>query len=283
MKSFELIAGAERSLATAGVDSPKLDAELLLAYALKKSRFDVVLNSHEEIPAEAEKTFLQLVKRRELREPVAYITGKKEFWSFSVKVTKDVLVPRPETEFVVEEALRIANSLKRPVSLLDLCTGSGCIAMAIAGEIADSKIAVSDISGAALSVAKTNLEFASQRISFFNGNLFEPIPDGTRYDIITCNPPYIAISEREKLAPEITDFEPHKALFAEKEGLDLIEKIITTAPKYLVDSGSLIVEFGLGQGSIIRQVADSAGFAGVKLIKDYSGIERVASMRRRGE
>ena len=277
MKAFELISLAENKLVAAGIDTARLDAEILLAHVLKRSRFDVLLDSRNDVAENLESEFNELISRRELREPVAYIVGKNGFWSLDVKVTKDVLVPRPETELVVEEALKFARNIHGQISILDLCTGSGCIAMAIAHELAFAKITVTDRSARALAVARENLFFASDRTSFFEGDLFDALPKRNIFDIITANPPYIPHSDKHSLAPDITMHEPEMALYAEKDGLALIEKIIKTVPQFLMKSGALIIEFGIHQSASICEFAKQAGFE-IIIVKDLSGIDRVAVM-----
>ncbi|MDO8526278.1 MAG: peptide chain release factor N(5)-glutamine methyltransferase [Deltaproteobacteria bacterium] len=229
---------AEKELAAAGVETPRLDAELLLAHVLGCERFELYLAVPGQPSAISKKKFDDYIERRIKREPVAYIIGCKEFWSILIKVTPDVLIPRPETEAVVEKALKLSGHR----TILDLCTGSGCIAAALATEFPQAHITVVDISKEALTVAKENLKFAGDRITFVEGNLFENVRG--QFDLIVSNPPYIPTSICDTLMPEVKFFEPRRALDGGANGLDFVEKIRQYAPNFLKPDGHLILENG---------------------------------------
>jgi release factor glutamine methyltransferase len=278
MTIIDLINESERSLQASGAETPLLDAEVLISHVLNCERVDLYIQRNK-IPDENEAGLISgLIDRRINGEPVAYITGTKEFWSIPIIVNNDVLVPRPETEFIVETALgKVANQRDR-INVLDLCTGSGCIVAALAKELPNASFTATDISKSALAVAEKNLSFASDRTTLLQGDLFSALPDKNRgFDIITANPPYIPTGDIEKLSRDIRDFEPVGALIAEKCGLDFIERIIKDAPSYLKSGGSLIIEFGIGQANEIRSMAaKNSDYNKIEVYYDLAGIERIA-------
>lgn len=228
---------AIRELEAAECETPHLDAEVLLAHALGCPRFDLYKNdTGYQVPYD---TFWSYLERRKRREPVAYIVGYKEFWSLNIKVTPDVLIPRPETEAVVEKVLASGRRFNK---ILDLCTGSGCIAAALASELPMAHFVVSDISKKALDIAQENLAFAQGRVTFIQSHLFENITG--RFDLIVSNPPYVTSQELEKLEPEIKNYEPRLALDGGADGLDFVRKIRQDAPRFLKPDGWLILENG---------------------------------------
>lgn len=237
---------AAEELKEAGCDMPELDTEVLLAHALGCERFEIYTNKCRtpfSVSAEL-KTFQKLVERRKRREPVAYIIGHKEFWSLKLKVTSDVLAPRPETEKVVETALTFLSEKKVSDTfwILDLCTGSGCIAAALASELPHAQFVVTDISEKALAVAKENLKFAEGRITFLPSNLFENVRG--KFDLIVSNPPYIPSAELPHLMPEVCDFEPRLALDGGADGLDFVRQIRHDFSEHLKPGGCCILENG---------------------------------------
>lgn len=270
-------------LEEAGIEGAKLDAEVLLAHTLNISRCDIYLFRNKSIDElslsfpqrngrndNLETVFFQCIERRKNHCPIAYITGLKEFWSLSIRVNEHVLIPRPETELVVEEALKVA-----PKKILDLCTGSGCIAAALAKELPNARIYVSDISEEALDVARKNLIFAEDRVKFILSNLFENISDSEKFDVITANPPYIALGDKQTLSPEIA-YEPESALFGGKSGLDFTTKIINDAHRFIKRGGQLIMEIGINQSAALTEIAQSLGrYSLIETKKDLAGIDRV--------
>ena len=267
----------------ADIESPKLDAEILLAQIVNLERLDLYFNRDRILTHNEEAQFKSLVKRRAQREPVAYILGYKEFWSLKIATTPDVLIPRPETEGVVELSLKhFKDSRHEEIDILDLCTGSGCIAAALATELPRAKIVATDISPEALNVAKQNLVFAGNRINFFIGDLFSALHESRvtnhesrKFDLITANPPYIAPKDLETLPPEIRRYEPLMALNGGLEGLAISKRILNDAWQYLKDSGLLIMEMGINQSKLLENYARQIKkYNVVKTIKDYSGIER---------
>ncbi|OGQ06395.1 MAG: protein-(glutamine-N5) methyltransferase, release factor-specific [Deltaproteobacteria bacterium RIFCSPLOWO2_01_44_7] len=243
----ELLEKAEQQLYDVGCETPRLDAEVLLAYVLGCERHEIyTATTRYLVPGGKLEVFKSYIERRLKREPVAYIVGYKEFWSIKIKVTPAVLIPRPETEEVVEKALKILDQglwiKDHGPEILDLCTGSGCIAAALAKEIPNAKIVVTDISEDALEVARQNLAFANGRIQFIKSDLFENVKG--QFDLIVSNPPYIPTQAIQKLEPEITQFEPKLALDGGSDGLDFVRRIRQDAPKFLKTGGQLILENG---------------------------------------
>ena len=279
MTLIELLTGAEHELAKAGVESARLDAEVMLAHALGIQRVDLYLNRTMDPGDEVARRFRADVVRRAAGCPVAYITGVREFWSMPIKVTPDVLIPRPETELVVERAMAVHADRLHALEILDLCTGSGCIAAALAREFPRALMTLADISEKALAVARENLAFAADRTSSFCGDLFGALPAGSSFDLIVANPPYIPEGHRGMLAREITGHEPHLALFAGGSGLDFAGRIIEDAPLFLKPGGWLVMEMGLGQAEKLEAMAQQfGGFADAVVSKDLAGIERVISL-----
>ncbi|MFA4874657.1 MAG: peptide chain release factor N(5)-glutamine methyltransferase [bacterium] len=282
MTIIDALTDAQRRLAQSGIDTPRLDAEVLLSHVLGRSRADLYLSRSDSLSKDALSRFDDAVARRSARCPVAYITGTKEFWSIPIRVTPAVLIPRPETETVVEESLRHFVDRSKPIRLLDICTGSGCVAAALASELPNAGIFVSDSSLAAIEMARENLAFAGSRVTLLSGDLFEPVAqmkDG--FDLITANPPYIAEEEYQSLQPEIRDNEPKAALIAGKSGLDFILRIIEDAPRFLLPGGWLVMEVGENQAPECKvQAIGQGSYDTVACAADLAGIERVVALRK---
>jgi len=278
VKVSEAIRSAKQALASSGIESARLDAEVLCAHALSTERCALHTRRDDDISTDSARHFEEMVQRRSRGCPVAYIAGVKEFWSIPISVTQDVLIPRPETETVVEEALKIANGIDG-ARILDLCTGSGCIAAALASELPDARIVASDASERALAVARRNLEFAAGRAELLLGDLLEPAKG--QFDIITANPPYIAEGDIEALMRDIRDYEPMEALSAGLAGLDFIERIIEDAPAKLARGGWLVMEVGAGQAAAATSMAvGRESYDTIRTARDLAGIERVVLMRK---
>ncbi len=284
MNIIDAINDAEKQLANAGVETPRLDAEVLLANTLNTTRSDLYVSRHKDVPADLKNRFAQAIIERANGCPVAYITGQKEFWSLPIRVTPNVMVPRPETETVVEEVLRIAGARSHELNILDLCTGSGCIAVALATELPKAHITATDISQEALDVAHSNLLFAKNRIMLCKGDLFEALTQDGKYqpcfDIIVTNPPYVPETDREKIPREIANFEPKCAIFGGQTGLDFIWRIIKDAHRFLSPKGWLVMEVGKGQAvSCTKAAITTKAYDSIRTTHDLAGIERVVSMR----
>ena len=264
-------------------DNPRLDAELLLAHTLNLKRIDLYLSFDRVLNDQERAIFKGLIKKRASHEPVAYILGKKEFMSFAFKVTPEVLIPRPETELLVEEVLRVIRNSKfeiRNSKLVEIGTGSGNIAVSLAELLPGCQIYATDSSPETLGVAQDNIRAfgLEDRISLLCGNLFEPLQDlglNQEIDFIVSNPPYIAQEEWEDLPTEVRNFEPRIALDGGREGLEFYRRIIKEAPGYLKGGGFLALEMGMGQSEKIKDLYDTQNYLDPHIIKDYQRIDRV--------
>lgn len=280
MTLAEAIKKAASTLSAHGVSDARLDAEVLLRFILDRDRAWLITHANEPLAGDKRKLFEDAVNRRAKREPLQHITGRQEFWGFDFRVTPDVLIPRPETEFVVESAIRAAG--KRPgLTIIDLCTGSGCIAVSLAKELPGARIFATDVSEKALSVARENAgsHDVSSRIRFIEGDLFEPLEEldlRGRVDIITANPPYIRSGDLPALQPEVKKFEPERALISGPEGTEIHRSILEAAPDFLKKRGAVIMEMGLGQAEgLIKIVNEDGRYSAPEILKDLAGIDRV--------
>lgn len=256
-------------------DSPRLDAELLLAQVTGLGRAQLFARLDEALPAREAERFEALVARRMRGEPVAYLTGEKGFWTLNLRVTPAVLVPRPETELLVEWALALIADRRAP-HIADLGTGSGALALALAAERADAQVEATEASPAALAVARDNAQtLGLARVRFHEGHWLEPLARA-HYDLIVSNPPYIAHDDPhlQALAQE-----PLTALTDGADGLNALREIVASAPDYLVSGGWLVVEHGYDQGAAVRALFAQAGFADIATRRDYGGHERATAGR----
>lgn len=271
-----LLAGATRRLAQASA-TPRLDAEVLLAATLERSRA-YLLAWPERVPTPARAArFRAWLERRLAGEPVAYILGRREFWSLELEVTPDTLIPRPETELLVELALARLPA-GRPVPIADLGTGSGAIALALAAERPLARIVATDRSPAALAVARGNAgRLGIARIQFREGDWCAPLA-GDRFDLIAANPPYVAAGDPRWRAGELR-FEPPDALVSGADGLDAIRTLITQTPDHLTPDGWLLLEHGYDQGETVPALLRQRGFADVADHRDAAGVSRCACGR----
>ena len=270
----ELLKQATARLTSASA-TPRLDAEVLLAHALGRARSHLLAHADEAPEAQAAQRFEVLLAARARGEPVAYLTSKREFWSLALTVTPATLIPRPETELLVEQALeRIPSGAAW--SILDLGTGSGAIALALARELPACNVTATDASGAALEVARGNAEaLGIKNVEFVTGDWFTPL-HGRRYRLIVSNPPYV-----EEADPHLNEgdvrFEPRSALTSGADGLDDIRRIIAAAPGHLETGASLLLEHGWNQGESARELLRSAGFRSATTYSDLAGHERVSA------
>lgn len=263
-----------------GIDSPRLDAEVLLGWALGKSRIELIVEAKRELEPDELAKFRDAVKRRRAREPVAYVRGFREFYGRTFKVDKRVLVPRPDTETLVEVALERTKHLSMCMRALDLCTGSGCVAVSLARERPTSQVVATDLSGDALAVARDNaLRLGAYNVAFFQGDLFAAVDARLRFDVVTANPPYIPSAEIPKLDPDIRDFEPSLALDGGSDGLDFVRRIVEEAPAHLEKNGIVALEIGYDEADRVRGIFSAKGFTDVETKRDYGKIERVVSAR----
>ena len=283
MTVHDILTDATKDLEKIDSPSARLDAEVLLSFCLDCDRLEFYKNPDMTISETQLAAYRNLIARRLQWEPVAYITGRKEFWSFVLEVNSSVLIPRPDTEIIVEEALNIYRNFNSlPVRILDIGTGSGAIAIALAKEIPGAKVVATDISIAALNLAQKNAATLGlkEKIDFRQGNLFEPV-DGF-FNIIVSNPPYIAANDYEELPASVKAFEPREALFAGESGLEFYEKLIYQADGYLQKNGWLLLEIGAKQEAGIRGIIEGSGFYDrIEMRKDYAGLPRVIKARRK--
>ena len=278
-----LLAWTQEHFAHHGVDSPRLCAELLLAHAMECTRIHLYTR-HDSVPDENilqrfRASLLQAVTGR----PIAYLTGKKEFFSLVFEVTPDVLIPRPETEILVERTIDLVRHSKGTLSsVLDLGTGSGCIAVSLAKHLPGVTITASDVSEPALAIARRNAERheVAELITFVLGDLFVPWPaTDPQFDIIVCNPPYVATAPDTPVDENVRRFEPHLALFAGPEGLDIIHRIVNEAPARLKPGGHLLLEIGFDQSRKLHDLLDNTDWQDVTAYCDGAGHERAIHAR----
>ena len=275
-----VLAWAAEDLKKHGSSSPRLDAELLLGKVLDLPRVKLVIDAERPLAKGELATYRELHRRRRKGEPVAYLLGVREFYGRPFRVDARVLIPRPDTEILVEVAL--ARSRARSLSLraLDLCTGSGCVAITIARERPTALVIGSDISRPALDVARQNaVRLGAFNVAFFAADLFAlpRLLTPARLDLITANPPYIPDSEEPDLAVDIRDYEPHAALFGGADGLVIVRRIVEEAPLHLDEGGVLALEVAAGQSAAVAALLQARGFIDIDKARDYGGHERVVS------
>lgn len=274
---------AAQRLKTCGIESsPELDARLILSHVLDKDPFHLLLNIHEDIPPEKKEDFSRLIKIRETGMPCAYILGKKEFWSLEFTVNRFTLIPRPETELLVEEGIRITreNAWRKP-KILDLGTGSGAIAISLAREIQEAMFVATDISLDALLVAKENAQKHNviSRFHFLQTDwvtTFKTLKENDAFHMVVANPPYIGEEERKTLDMTSLKYEPLTALFSGKDGLDAIRNLLLQVPKILRPSGWFLCEIGYMQGEKAVALAKETGnYKHIEILKGLCAHDRV--------
>jgi release factor glutamine methyltransferase len=295
-------------LASHKIESPRLTAELLVSHVLGGKRLDLLADTNAPMTPPQIKRAREMASRRAKGEPLQYILGVVDFCGCEIAVDPRVLVPRPETELLVEtastklrgclntvtlsaakglrpdrhkEILRSAQNDKMSWNMLDLCTGSGCIAIALAKQFPDAQILATDISQGALELASANAQRngVGDRINFLCGDIFEPLPREAKFHVIVSNPPYIAESAFASLQREIREFEPRVALVAGESGLEALEKIIRQARDFLVSSGVLALEIGFDQREQVKQFLDRFSYKEIEFVRDLQGHSRVAVAR----
>ena len=264
-----------------GMENPRLEAELMLAHALAIERMRVIVEPERPLAPDELARYRDFIRRRRKGEPVAYIRGQKEFYGRVFQVDARVIVPRPDTETLVETALRRTAQAKVGGRYLDLCTGSGCVAITLARERMTCQVFGVDLSNDALAVARQNSVRlgATTQVAWLGGDLFASLPDNCRgrFDLITANPPYIPLGELDALAPDIRDFEPRLALVGGADGLDVTRRIIAEAPRWLRPGGALAIEIGTEQASEVARLFGEAGLGATVVDKDYGARDRVVS------
>jgi release factor glutamine methyltransferase len=274
-----------------GIEDSRKEAEIILTQCLGLERIALYRDNPVLSPLQVE-ALRKVLERRERREPIQYIIGHVDFLGLTIKVGSGVLIPRPETELVVEEVIKTVkgrqsevtskrpkdpgqSTTKRKLKVLDLCTGSGCLALALAKELAGAEVIGTDISERALGYARRNaLINGIGNVTFLKGSLFEPL-EGMRFDIVVSNPPYIRMMEIETLQPEIKGWEPMEALDGGEDGLRFYREILLCSGEHLEDDGFMVMEVGDGESGDVAAMAKTLGFNNISVCKDYSGIERV--------
>ncbi|MEC7846837.1 MAG: peptide chain release factor N(5)-glutamine methyltransferase [Gemmatimonadota bacterium] len=278
---LRMILWSAEYLKNKGVETGRLDAEWLLAAALGVDRLQLYLKYDRPLSSEEREAFKPLLRRRAGREPLQYIIGRTGFRELELKTDPRVLIPRPETEVLVQEVLDWASAGAE--SVWDMGTGAGAVALSLATEGTWTRVVATDVSPEALSVAADNAERydLGGHVEFREGSLFEPLEEGERFDVIVSNPPYIAEGEKGELQPEVRDWEPPEALFAGEDGLDVIRQLVAGAPKHLLSGGLLALECGLGQAEgIAADVQATGAFGAVRIRADLTGRPRFVTAER---
>ncbi len=280
-----------------GIAQPRLEAEILLAHALGTERIGLYLAYERQVEADARARFREWVRRRAEGEPTRYLVGGCEFMSLAFKIGPGCLIPRAETELVVEEVMARCGKTRgrapaaegasagAAVAVIDLCTGCGCVAVSVAVHVPESNVVATDNSASALEIARANAAAhgVADRVAFLEGDLYEALEaaGAAPADFLVANPPYVAEAEWETLQPEIRNHEPREALVAGPEGTEVIERIVKGAPAYLKPAGTLLVEIGAGQGPAVQDMAAQVrGLEGIEIRKDYAGHDRMLVARR---
>lgn len=271
---FETLQKATETLKQNGIAEPRREANSLLSFALGKDKTFLIAHSDYELSGEEEKRFEKFLRRRANREPFQYITGRQEFYGLDFTVTPDVLIPRPETELIVETAIEILHDKRSPV-FCEVGTGSGCISVSILHEVKAARAISLDISAEALKIAALNAarHKVSDRIELKVSDVFS-ILTNEKFDLIVSNPPYIPPGEIENLQAEVRDFEPLTALTDNKDGLSIIEKIINDSPFFLKAGGYLLMEIGFDQSESAREIFAPDKWQDVEFLTDLQGIPR---------
>ncbi|MGR3311517.1 MAG: peptide chain release factor N(5)-glutamine methyltransferase [Candidatus Brocadiales bacterium] len=277
------ISNAVKLFNDSGIEAASLDAEVLLAHVLHCRRTDIYVNFDRVLGEEEISNFMALVQKRTMRMPLQYITGHAEFMSLDFIVNQSVLIPRPETEFVVESVIRKANlhGAQKTLNIFDIGTGCGNTAISLAINLKNAKIYASDISKDALEVARTNARRhnVSEMVSFLHGDLFDAFKDldlKGKVNFIVSNPPYVADIERESLQPEVVKYEPHLALFSGSDSLIFYRRIFTEAPDWLAPHGYLVMELAEGKAnSVAALIREVTCFDNLEFVKDLQKIDRV--------
>ena len=260
-----------------GIETARLDAELLLAHALSTTRLQLVVDGKRPLGSPELERMRDLVRRRRAREPVAYLLGRREFFGRTFRVDARVLVPRPDTEVLVDVALERTRAVSMAMRALDLCTGSGCVGVTLARERPTSSVVATDVSTGALAVARDNaLRLGAYNVALRQGDLFAPLDPAWRFDVVVSNPPYIPGAEIATLDPDVRDFEPRLALDGGDDGLAVLRRVVAGAPAWLVPGGVLAVEVGAGEAPAVVALFER-DFAAVEVRRDYGRIDRVVS------
>jgi release factor glutamine methyltransferase len=277
-----VLAWASDDFKRRGNKSARLDAELLLGEALGLDRIKLIVEAERPLAEDELSRYRALIKRRRVGEPIAYILGRREFYALPMLVDRRVLIPRPDTEVLVETALSGTRARHLYGRMLDLCTGSGCVAIAFAKERPTWRVTASDVSADAASVARANVQRAGvvRNLAVLEGDLFAPLPPGAQFELITANPPYIPSADIAGLDADVRDFEPRLALDGGADGLSVTRRLVAEAQRFLRPGGMLALEGGFDQAPAVAQLLETAGFVDIARARDLAGIERVVSGRK---
>ena len=272
----EALRQAVESLVAAKVPDAEVDAWYLFEHVTGMSRASYFLHMEEELPKEQSKELEKLVTLRSQRIPLQYITGSQEFMGYSFLVSPAPLIPRQDTEVLVEEVSRVAEGKR----VLDLCTGTGCILLSLAKLCNLAEAVGTDISAEAIETAKKNAVRLQAKAEFYCGDLFQAVPNARCFDIIVSNPPYIPSAVIDTLMPEVREHEPMSALDGDADGLKFYREIINNASKFLTEKGQIFFEIGCEQGADVSALLKANGFENIRVIKDLAGLDRVVSAMR---
>ncbi len=277
----EILKFATEILQKNGIDEPRREAKSLLAFALDKDQTFLIAHPEYQLNKEQEQHFDKLLERRAAREPFQYITGKQEFYGLDFIVSPDVLIPRPETEIIVENAIDFLKEKVNP-RFCEIGVGSGCISVSVLNEIKTATAISVDISKNALKIARQNAEkhLVYERLELKVSDLFSNIGN-EKFDLIVSNPPYIPESDLINLQAEVKTFEPHSALFAKKDGLEIVENIIYESPMFLKNGGLLLIEIGIGQSEKIEKMISDDIWKKINFVRDLQGIPRTLKAQKK--
>jgi release factor glutamine methyltransferase len=282
----QAIIEGSRRLRAAGVDHDRLTAGLLLRHLIGVERTQLLTRSEEQIGADQYRDYLALIERRAAGEPLQYVTGHQEFYGLDFIVTPDVLIPRPETEFLIERVMKLAAESERDSLLIvDVGTGSGCIAVTLAKLLPGARLIATDVSRAALTVAQRNAERnrVRDRIEFLEGDLLAPLAERRlqgAVDILASNPPYVNQDGRQLLQREVREWEPHEALFGGADGLDFYRRLLAETARILKPQGYLVLEIGFSQLEAISEIVTGSGLRLCDVTRDLQDIPRVLCLQR---
>ncbi len=280
MKIEELLREGKKVLEKNNIEEASIISRSLLQYVLKIDRNKLVINKDEEVENNKENEYIGYIKEVAAGKPVQYITNKQEFMGLSFFVDENVLIPQPDTEILVEEAIKYANQIKENVEILDMCTGSGCIGVALAKHVKNAKVTLVDISTKALEVAKKNAKEneVKEKVNFIQSDMFENIK--SKFDVIVSNPPYIKTKVINELDLQVQN-EPHLALDGGENGLKFYEILINEAPKYLKENGKIFLEIGYDQKKEVEELArNSKLYKEIETVKDLANNDRVIELKR---
>ncbi|MFT3744119.1 MAG: peptide chain release factor N(5)-glutamine methyltransferase [Pyrinomonadaceae bacterium] len=277
------ITAAAAKLQAAGVEDARREASSLLAFVLDRESVFLIAHPEYELSGDETQRFAAAIERRANREPFHYIVGKKEFYGLEFIVAPGVLIPRPETELLVEDAIKLLSGCSNP-HFLEIGVGSGCISVSILHNVPNATAIGVDISETALSIAAANANQhnVANRLILTSSNVYESVDVHTRFDLIVSNPPYIPDSDLPTLQSEVREFEPHSALFGGNDGLNIVRRIVSDAPRFLKIGGHILIEIGFGQAASVKELFDGSIWDEIGFIRDLQGIERHVKAKFRG-